>query len=58
MLREVFGRVARFATDPPGFAGELRAAMAGTEPEPGRALARRYTWTATAEAHLRFYRYL
>jgi glycosyltransferase-like protein len=58
VLREVFGGVARFAAGPAGFARELRAAMAGTDPLPGRTLARRYTWTAAAEAHLRFYRAL
>jgi hypothetical protein len=30
--------------------------MAGADPEPGRALARRYTWPAAAEAHRAFYR--
>lgn len=58
VLREVFGGVARFAADPPGFACELRAALAGVDPEPGRALARRYTWAAAAEAHRTFYRSL
>jgi glycosyltransferase involved in cell wall biosynthesis len=56
VLREVFGEVARFADGPPGFARQLRAAIAGSDPAPGRALARRYTWTAAAEAHRRFYR--
>jgi hypothetical protein len=32
------------------------AATTGSDPAPGRALARRYTWTAAAEAHRRFYR--
>lgn len=58
VLREVFGGVARFADGPPGFARELRAALEGGDPGPGRALARRYTWPAAAEAHRRFYRSL
>ncbi|WP_290055975.1 MSMEG_0565 family glycosyltransferase [Amycolatopsis solani] len=56
VLREVFDGAARFASDPAGFARELRAAMVGPDPEPGRALARRYTWTAAAERHRAFYR--
>jgi len=58
VLREVFGGAARFATDPPGFARELRAALEGTDPAPGRALARRYTWAAAADRHRAFYRSL
>ncbi|WP_372665915.1 MSMEG_0565 family glycosyltransferase [Amycolatopsis kentuckyensis] len=56
VLREVFGEVARFATTPAGLAHELRAALAGTDPAPGRSLARRYTWTAAAKQHQTFYR--
>ena len=56
VLREVFGGAARFAADPAGFARELRAALVGTDPAPGRALARRYPWAAAAEAHRNFYR--
>jgi glycosyltransferase involved in cell wall biosynthesis len=56
VLREVFGGAARFAADPPGFARELRAALDGTDPAPGRALARRYTWAAAAASHRAFYR--
>ncbi|WP_086840073.1 MSMEG_0565 family glycosyltransferase [Amycolatopsis kentuckyensis] len=58
VLREVFGGAARFAADPPGFARELRAALDGTDPAPGWALARRYTWPAAANAHRDFYRSL
>jgi glycosyltransferase-like protein len=58
VLREVFGGVARFASDPPGFARELRAALPGTDPAPGRVLAAKYTWPAAAEAHRAFYRAL
>ncbi|WP_206797184.1 MSMEG_0565 family glycosyltransferase [Amycolatopsis sp. MtRt-6] len=58
VLREVFGAAARFAADPPGFARELRAALDGADPAPGRALARRYRWAAAAEAHRTFYRSL
>jgi glycosyltransferase involved in cell wall biosynthesis len=58
VLREVFGGVAHFAADPPGLAHKLRAALAGADPGPGQALARRYTWAAAAEAHRTFYRAL
>jgi glycosyltransferase-like protein len=60
VLREVFGGVARFATDPAGFARELRAALAdpGSRCEAGRSLAARYTWQAAAIAHLDLYRSL
>jgi glycosyltransferase-like protein len=60
VLQEVFGGVARFATDPPTFARELRAALAdpGGRRDAGRALAARYTWPAAAAAHLEFYRSL
>jgi glycosyltransferase-like protein len=58
VLREVFGGVASFAADPPGLAAKLRAALAGADPGPGQALARRYTWAAAAEAHRTFYRAL
>lgn len=58
VLREVFGEVARFASDPGGMADQLAAALAGPEParaEAGRALAFSYTWQAAATAHLRLY---
>jgi glycosyltransferase involved in cell wall biosynthesis len=60
VLQEVFGGVARFATDPAGFARELRAALAEPDArrDAGRALAARYTWPAAAARHLRFYRSL
>ena len=58
VLREIFGGVARFATDPPGFARALREALAGGDPEPGKAVARRYSWPSAAQAHRAFYRSL
>jgi glycosyltransferase-like protein len=60
VLREVFGGVARFAADPPGFARELHAALADPDArrDAGRALSARYTWPAAAAAHLEFYRSL
>jgi glycosyltransferase involved in cell wall biosynthesis len=60
VLQEVFGGVARFAADPPGFARELHAALADpdTRRDAGRALSARYTWPAAAAAHLEFYRSL
>jgi glycosyltransferase involved in cell wall biosynthesis len=60
VLREVFADAALFAVDPPGFAAQLRAALAGGAPAPatGQALARRYTWPAAAQAHLALYRTL
>jgi glycosyltransferase-like protein len=58
VLHEVFGTTARFAADVPGLARELRAALDGVDPAPGRALARGYTWPAAAKAHQAFYRTL
>ena len=60
VLREVFDGVARFASTPTEFADALRLALsAGPEDlEAGLALARRYTWSAAAEAHREFYRSL
>jgi glycosyltransferase-like protein len=60
VLHEVFGGVARFAADPPGFARELRAALADPDSRraSGRELAARYTWESAAAAHLEFYRTL
>ncbi|HET6499972.1 MAG TPA: MSMEG_0565 family glycosyltransferase [Amycolatopsis sp.] len=60
VLREVFGPAARFAADPAGFAGHLRAALA--DPDSlriaGRTLAAGYSWPAAAAAHLDLYRSL
>jgi glycosyltransferase-like protein len=60
VLREVFGGAARFAADPPGFAAQLRAALAApaTHRSAGQSLAHRYSWPAAATAHLAFYRTL
>jgi glycosyltransferase-like protein len=60
VLREVFDGAVRFADDPPGFARELRAALADptSHLDAGRALAARYTWPAAASAHLALYRTL
>jgi glycosyltransferase-like protein len=57
VLREVFGPAARFAADPAGFAGALRAALGppGELRAAGQALAARYTWQAAAAAHLAVY---
>jgi glycosyltransferase involved in cell wall biosynthesis len=58
VLREVFGGVARFATDPVGLADALLAALADDDPAArrgGRDLARRHTWQAAAERHLALY---
>jgi glycosyltransferase-like protein len=57
VLREVFGPAARFAADPAGFAGALRAALEspGELRAAGQALAARYTWQAAAAAHLAVY---
>jgi glycosyltransferase-like protein len=56
VLREVFGDTVRYATDVPGFAEALRAAIGdagGTSA--GRALAESMTWDAAAMAHIAFY---
>jgi glycosyltransferase involved in cell wall biosynthesis len=58
VLREVFGGVARFATDPAGLAAALVAALADGDPATrlaGRELAARHTWQAAARSHLRLY---
>jgi glycosyltransferase-like protein len=62
VLREVFGATVAYGTDPAGLAGALGAAVDSrgepqAEPrrEAGRALARRHTWSAAAEAHVRLY---
>jgi glycosyltransferase-like protein len=59
VLREVFGEVARFATDPAGLADQLHAALGDRDPvrrATGRDLAFGYTWQAAAHAHLDLYR--
>jgi glycosyltransferase involved in cell wall biosynthesis len=60
VLRQIFAGAAHFATDPAGLAEALRTALAGPNPhrEAGLALAARYTWSAAAQAHQRFYRAL
>jgi glycosyltransferase-like protein len=56
VLREVFGASVRYATDARTLATALADAVAGpTDPEAGRALARRHTWEAAARAHVAFY---
>jgi glycosyltransferase-like protein len=57
VLREVFRDAARFATDPPGFAATMLAALRSpnSRRSRGQALAAQYTWDAAAEAHLRLY---
>jgi len=59
VLREVFGSSAHFAASPSALADALSAALASPDParaSAGVALARRHTWSAAAEAHLRLYR--
>ncbi|MDT7656807.1 MAG: hypothetical protein QOF38_1522 [Pseudonocardiales bacterium] len=66
VLREVFGGTARFADGPETLADALAGALSETPPHvaavereralAGVALARRHTWSAAAEAHLRLYR--
>jgi glycosyltransferase-like protein len=60
VLREVFGDAVRFAADPPGFATQLRAALAdpSSHRAVGQSLAHRYSWAAAAAAHLALYRIL
>jgi glycosyltransferase involved in cell wall biosynthesis len=58
VLREVFGRTARFADTPEALAAALGQAL--TRPDParqaaGRALAARRTWAEAAQRHLAFY---
>jgi glycosyltransferase-like protein len=61
VLREVFGRAARFGTDAPDFARQMQ--HAATQPDPprraaGQALAASLTWQAAAHQHLKLYRSL
>ena len=61
VLREVFGRAARFGTDAPDFARQMQ--HAATQPDPprraaGQALAPSLTWQAAAHQHLKLYRSL
>ncbi|MFD9702476.1 MSMEG_0565 family glycosyltransferase [Lentzea sp. NPDC059081] len=58
VLREVFGTVARFATEPAGFAAQLRAACAdpGSRQAAGRDLAAGYSWDRAAARHVVLYR--
>ena len=58
VFREIFTGAARFAADPGELAAQLIVGL--TEPDPGtrdagRALAARYTWSATARSHLALY---
>jgi glycosyltransferase-like protein len=58
VFREIFEGAACFATTPAAFAAGLDQAL--TRPDPalraaGQALAARYTWSAAAARHLRFY---
>jgi glycosyltransferase-like protein len=58
VLRETFGGAAAFAAGPGELAAELGRALDHPDPHrigTGRALARRYTWHAAAQAHLRLY---
>ena len=57
VLREVFRDTVRFASDPAGFADQMRAALGdpGSHRAAGLALAKQYTWDAAAKAHLCLY---
>ena len=56
VLREVFGGVVAYASDPPSIADALlRVLEEPPDPGPGRELAAGYTWEAAAAAHLDFY---
>jgi glycosyltransferase-like protein len=58
VLRETFSGAAEFAADPTALAAALERALAHPDParaRRGRALARRYTWSSAAAAHLAFY---
>lgn len=59
VLREVFGRVARFGVTPEGLAHELGRALTHHDPARrtvGQELAARHTWSQAARRHLDFYR--
>ncbi|WP_338597141.1 MSMEG_0565 family glycosyltransferase [Saccharopolyspora sp. SCSIO 74807] len=61
VLREIFGKTARFADNPRTFATELVQAINENSPQrkqAGRALAAAHTWQAAAEQHIAFYRTL
>ena len=61
VLREVFGSSARYAATPETLAAELGRALAEDDPvrrRTGRELAARHTWSASAAAHLDFYKSL
>jgi hypothetical protein len=55
VLREVFGGVASFATEPAGMAAALLAEVGEERRSAGRALARGHSWDAAAAAHLKLY---
>ncbi|AXH37467.1 MSMEG_0565 family glycosyltransferase (plasmid) [Humibacter sp. BT305] len=58
VLREVFGDTVAYAADVPGIAAALDAVLTGAQeadPDAGRALAARHSWSTAAEAHERFY---
>ncbi|MDO9381086.1 MAG: MSMEG_0565 family glycosyltransferase [Nocardioidaceae bacterium] len=57
VLREVFGASVAYGRDPREFATALATVLtAPPDAEPGRALARSYTWDAAAERHVELYR--
>jgi hypothetical protein len=52
----VLGDAAAYADDVPGIAAALnRVLVAPPAAEPGRALARSFTWAASARSHLELY---
>nr|WP_132432849.1 MSMEG_0565 family glycosyltransferase [Pseudonocardia endophytica] len=58
VLREVFGRAARFATTPAGFAAALSEALASPDPAraaAGRELASSHSWDTAAARQVRTY---
>jgi glycosyltransferase-like protein len=61
VLREIFDGAVRFATEADTFAAMLSDALTWQDPQlraAGASLAARYTWSAAAAEHLRFYRAL
>lgn len=59
VLREVFGPTIRYASDVPGLAAGVTAAIETRyDPTPGRLLAQAMTWDVAAQAHIDFYRSL
>lgn len=56
VLREIFGDAVAYASEPASIAIRLDEALTRNDTEQGRELARSYTWSAAAAAHLELYR--